>query len=99
MPTRETGFVLCIENRGAEDLDVRKVYRVLPDKGAAATGYVRVVDESGEDYLYPSRFFVPVEVPYKAKRAWSSARRPAKRRSSSNKPLQRSGARVARSGR
>ena len=99
MPTRETGFVLCIENRGAEDLDVRKVYRVLPDRGAAATGYVRVIDESGEDYLYPSRFFVPVEVPYKAKRAWPPARRSAKRRSSSNKPLQRSGARVARSGR
>ena len=99
MPTRETGFVLCIENRGAEDLDVRKVYRVLPDRSAAATGYVRVIDESGEDYLYPSRFFVPVEVPYKAKRAWLPARRSAKKRSSSNKPLQRSGARVARSGR
>ncbi len=98
MPTRETGFVLCIENRGAEDLDVRKVYRVLPDRAAAATGYVRVIDESGEDYLYPASFFVPVEVPYKAKRAWPQAPRPGKRRSSSNKPPQRSGARVARSG-
>lgn len=99
MPTRETGFVLCIENRGAEDLDVRKVYRVLPDRAATATGYVRVIDESGEDYLYPASFFVPVEVPSKAKRAWAQAPRPAKRRSSSNRPLQRSGARVARSGR
>lgn len=97
MPTRETGFVLCIQNRGAEDLDVRKVYRVLPDKVATATGYVRVIDESGEDYLYPAGFFVPVEVPYKAKRAWTQAPRPVKRRSSSNKPLQRTGARVTRS--
>jgi len=99
MPTRETSFAVCIENRGAEDLDVRKIYRVLPDKTAAATGYVRVIDESGEDYLYPADYFVPVELPQKAKRAWTVTRRPAKRRSSSNKPLQRSGARVARAGR
>jgi hypothetical protein len=99
MPTREMEFVLCIENRGAEDLDVRKVYRVLPDRTATATGYVRVIDESGEDYLYPTSFFVPVDVPPKAKRAWARPPRPAKRRSSSNRPLQRSGARVARSGR
>jgi hypothetical protein len=99
MPGRETEFVLCIENRGAEDLDVRKVYRVLPDRAASGTGYVRVIDESGEDYLYPASFFVPVEVPHKVKRAWTQAPRSAKRRRSSNKPLQRSGARVARSGR
>jgi len=99
MPTRATGFVLCIENRGADDLDVRKVYRVLPDRAATATGYIRIVDESGEDYLYPARFFVPVEVPSRAKRAWARASQPGKRRSSSNKPLRRSGARVARSGR
>ena len=84
MPTRETSFAVCIENRGAEDLDVRKIYRVLPDKTAAATGYVRVIDESGEDYLYPADYFVPVELPQKAKRAWTVTRRPAKRRSSSN---------------
>ena len=63
MPTRETRFAICVENRGAEDLDVRKVYRVLPDKDAAATGYVRVIDESGEDYLYPADYFVFVELP------------------------------------
>ena len=98
MATRETGFAVCIENRGAEDLDIRKVYRVLPDKAAAATGYVRVIDESGEDYLYPADYFVSVDLPQKAKRAWTVTRQPAKRRSSPNKPLQRSGARVARSG-
>ena len=49
MATREKGYALCVENRGAEDLEIRKVYRVLHDKGAAATGYMRVIDESGED--------------------------------------------------
>ena len=43
MLTRETRFAICVKNRGAEDLDVRKVYRVLPDKDAAATSYVRVM--------------------------------------------------------
>ena len=99
MLTREKLYAICIENRGAEDLDVRKVYRVLHDKNAAATGYTRVIDDSGEDYLYPSAYFVPVELPPKAKRAWTATRNSAKRRSSPNKPLQRSGARVARSGR
>jgi hypothetical protein len=98
MATREQGFAICIENRGAEDLEVRKVYRVLIDKDAAATGYVRVIDESGEDYLYPADYFVFVELPQKAKRAWTTPRSPAKRRRSSNKPLQ-PGARVARAGR
>jgi hypothetical protein len=71
----------------------------LHDKGAAASGYVRVVDESGDDYLYPADYFVFVELPPKARRAWPPARMRAKRRSSSNKPLQRTGARIARSSR
>ena len=99
MPTREERFVICVENRGADDLEVRKVYRALRDKDAAATGYVRVIDESGEDYLYPVDYFVFVALPKEAKRAWRPTRIPAKQRSSRNKPLQRTGARVARSGR
>ena len=78
MPTRETGFALCIENRGADDLEIRKVYRVLRDKVVATTGYVRVVDESGEDYLYPGDYFVFVELPQKAKGVWTGARASAK---------------------
>ena len=97
MPTRETVFALCITNRGADDLEIRKVYRVLPDKAAAATGYLRIIDESGEDYLYPGDYFVFVELPPKAQRVWAAT--PSKRRSSPNKPLHRTGARVARSGR
>ncbi len=62
-------FLLCLRNEGAEDLEVRKLYVQLPDARAAEDGYVRVVDESGDDYLYPSSYFVAVEIPLKAKRA------------------------------
>jgi hypothetical protein len=44
-------------------LELHKIYRVLPDEGAAREGDIRIVDESGEDYLYPAEWFVPVEVP------------------------------------
>jgi hypothetical protein len=99
MPVGEKVFALCVQNSGADDIEVRKVYRVLPDKKAAAVGYLRIVDESGEDYLYPVDYFVFVALPKEAKRAWRPTRLPANQRSSSNKPLQRTGARVARSGR
>lgn len=56
-------FALCVEDGGMEDLEVRKVYQVLPDREASREGYVRVVDESGEDYIYPSDLFVPVKLP------------------------------------
>ena len=56
-------FALCVEAGGMEDLEVRKLYQVLPDREAAREGYVRVVDESGEDYVYPSNLFVPVRLP------------------------------------
>jgi hypothetical protein len=56
-------FVLCIRNGASADLEVRKVYQVFPDSSAARDGYVRIVDESGEDYLYPSSYFVPVRLP------------------------------------
>jgi hypothetical protein len=66
-------YVICVGNRGyAAALEVRKVYRLLPDACVEAQGLVRVVDESGEDYLYPQRFFVPIEVPGRAKRLFSS---------------------------
>jgi hypothetical protein len=56
-------FVLCVEDGGLEDLEARKLYQVLPDREAAREGYIRVVDESGEDYIYPSDLFVPVRLP------------------------------------
>ena len=60
---RSAKFVMCVRQDGSEDLEPRKVYQVLPDSDAAREGYVRVIDESGEDYLYPAEYFVPVRLP------------------------------------
>ena len=54
----ETQFVLCIQNNGCEDLETRKFYQILPDEEAAQEGYLRVIDESQEDYLYPESYFI-----------------------------------------
>ncbi|MBI2970628.1 MAG: hypothetical protein HYY36_07785 [Gammaproteobacteria bacterium] len=62
-------FVLCIEDRDCDDLEKGKVYAVLPDASAKRDGYLRVVDESEEDYLYPESYFVPLDLPSKAKAA------------------------------
>ena len=55
-------FVICIDNRDCEDLEVRKIYELLPDRAAERDSYIRVVDESGEDYLYPSAYFLPIKL-------------------------------------
>lgn len=55
---------MCVDNTGyPASLEVGKIYRVLPDEDAAAHGYLRVVDESGEDYGYSARRFYPIELP------------------------------------
>ena len=62
--TETTHFAICIQNgKYAGTLELRKVYEVLQDDVAADRNYVRVIDESGEDYLYPRSWFVPVSVP------------------------------------
>lgn len=82
---RATGsFALCLEDGGLEDLEARKLYQVLPDREAAREGYIRIVDESGEDYIYPSELFVPVKLPASVVRRLQTrtdARTPAARRS------------------
>lgn len=61
--SRRVAFVVCLDNTGYDaSLDVRKIYRVVSDAKADKLGLVRVVDESGEDYLYPERLFAPIEV-------------------------------------
>ena len=62
-------FVLCVRNDDAEDLDLRKVYEVLPDRKASQDGYLRVIDESGEDYLYPESYFIAIALPAAAQEA------------------------------
>jgi hypothetical protein len=66
--TTKLQFVICINNEKADDLEVWKVYQLLPDESAAKDNYFRVVDESGEDYLYPADYFVPIELPERAER-------------------------------
>lgn len=63
MKTVTPRYVVCLRNDGADDLEVRKLYRVVDDESATERGYLRVVDESGEDYLYPSTFFASVDIP------------------------------------
>ena len=69
----EARFVVCVRNEDCEDLEVRKIYQVLTDEAAAEDGYIRVVDESGEDYLYPASYFFAVELPQAAEEALLSA--------------------------
>ena len=54
-------FAVCIASQGCDDLQVWKLYRVLPDAAAASESYLRVVDDSGEDYLYPANRFLEVQ--------------------------------------
>ncbi len=62
--TETKQFAICIQNgEYTGTLELRKVYEVLQDPDAAARNYVRVIDESGDDYLYPHTWFVPVTVP------------------------------------
>ncbi|MGI4791930.1 MAG: hypothetical protein ACRYFS_24165 [Janthinobacterium lividum] len=65
-------FVLCILKGKDDDLELRKAYAVLPP-AANETGYLRVIDESGEDYLYPADCFVPLELPQSIERVLLAA--------------------------
>ncbi len=59
---QEKCFVVCVRNAECEDLELRKVYQVLSDSKASRDGYLRIVDESGEDYLYPESYFATVNL-------------------------------------
>ena|SRR5437868_4264415 len=60
-------FAICLAAKPGDDLEVGKVYRVLPDMQAAEVGCLRVLDESGEDYLYAAKRFVLVDIPQEAR--------------------------------
>lgn len=63
-------FVVCLKNDGYEaSLERNKLYVVIPDRRAEADGLLRVIDEDAEDYLYPARWFVALEVPKIVERA------------------------------
>lgn len=60
----QSKYVICIKNDGYEaDLKLRTVYQVLPNESAKRGQYLRVIDETGEDYLFPADYFVPIAIP------------------------------------
>lgn len=74
-PDSQTQFVICINNDGyPASLEVRKIYPMLPDTQASEHQLIRVIDESGEDYLYPASYFAPITVPQVAMQvfAWQT---------------------------
>ena len=69
----EISYVLCIDDGGYRaSLEVRKVYVKLPDESAARSNFIRVIDETEEDYLYHESLFVPIEIPPKATTLFSN---------------------------
>ena len=63
-------FVICVRNEGyVVSLEKRKIYQLLEDDDAEQHGQLRVIDESGEGYLFPKGFFVPIELPASTEQA------------------------------
>lgn len=71
-------FVVCVKNTDyPASLELHKIYRVLPDKEATAAGDLRIIDESGDDYLYPAQWFAEIKVPRPVERSLLHLRRGA----------------------
>jgi hypothetical protein len=68
---RVQGFAICLKTDDSDLLTPRMIYRVLADASAAKSDYIRVVDNEGEDYLYPANYFVQVDLPLAVRRALS----------------------------
>lgn len=62
-------YALCVENKDCEDLEKRKIYQILSDDDAIKEGYLRIIDESGEDYLYPESYIILLQLPQEAQEA------------------------------
>jgi hypothetical protein len=70
----ETKYVVCISNKDyLASLEIRKIYQVIPDSHAFQHQMIRVVDESGKDYLYPSSFFLFIDLPKAVEEAFAIA--------------------------
>ena len=70
IPATNTHFLVCIHNgEYPAALEVRKIYQLVPDEAAIKHHLVRVIDESGDDYLYPDSYFLPVDLPQALKEA------------------------------
>jgi len=67
-------YVICVDSEGyPASLELRRVYRVIPDTSASQRRLLRIVDESGEDYLYPEDYFVAIDLPAAAEKAFTAA--------------------------
>jgi hypothetical protein len=62
-------FAICIKTDDADLLTPRRIYQVLPDESAARSQYLRVIDNEGEDYLYPADYFIVMEFPHEVAQA------------------------------
>ena len=74
MAKNKKKFVLCIENKDTDDLEKRKIYQIIPDSNAEKEGYIRIVDDSGDDYLYPKNYFIPIQLPLEIQKAISASK-------------------------
>jgi len=62
-PRSVSQYAVCVKNDDyAASLELRKLYQVVPDKSSNALGLIRIIDESGEDYLYPADYFLPIKL-------------------------------------
>jgi hypothetical protein len=68
----QTTFAICINPTDETDLTHLKIYQILPDASAARVNYIRVIDDSGEDYLYPANYFISLELPEEIKKVVAS---------------------------
>ena len=74
MQNDRTQYVVCVRNKDyTASLELKKIYEVMSDPDAETHGMIRLVDESGEDYLYPRSFFLPIRVPQTVSHALAMA--------------------------
>jgi hypothetical protein len=68
---KDMQFAICVQNKDCEDIELLKLYQVLIDDSAAKDDYIRVIDESGEDYLYPKNNFIVINLSSQVKKTLS----------------------------
>lgn len=78
-PKPGTLFAICVDTDDPDLLTPRMVYEILPDERAAQSDYLRVIDNEGEDYLYPARYFMQVNFPQEVKRVLLGTKTPLMR--------------------
>jgi hypothetical protein len=69
----EPKFVVCVDSDDPDLLTPRRIYRVLPDDDASRSKYLRIIDNEGEDYLYPAKYFLSIQLPRNIEQAMLKA--------------------------